>query len=94
MALVGNGAELEVDEVLAGGECGHYPWSPGGVSELCRVERARRGRPRPRPLGCPSGTYSLPTGGDGGCEWGHPTLGNPSLLERGVSLRRSDWRRC
>lgn len=34
MALVGNGAELEVDEVLAGGECGHYPWSPGGVSEL------------------------------------------------------------
>ena len=28
MALVGNGAELEVDEVLTGGECGHYPWGP------------------------------------------------------------------
>lgn len=38
MALVGNGAELEADEVLAGGE-------PG------MGERARRGRPRSRPLG-------------------------------------------
>lgn len=36
MALVGNGAELEVDEVLTFGECGHYPWSPGGMSELGR----------------------------------------------------------
>lgn len=29
MALVGNGVELEADEVLAGGECGHCPWSGG-----------------------------------------------------------------
>lgn len=33
MALVGNGAELEADEVLAGGECGLCPWSPAGMGQ-------------------------------------------------------------
>lgn len=95
MALVGNGAELEADEVLAGGECGHCPWSPGGMSELGRVERVRQGRSRFRPLGSLSGTCSLPPGGtDRGCGWGHEALGSLSSLERGVSLRLSERRRC
>lgn len=95
MALVGNGAELEADEVLAGGECGNCPWSPGGMSELGRVERVRQGRSRFRPLGSPSGTCSLSPGGrDRDCGWGHEALGGLSSLERGVSLRLSERRRC
>lgn len=39
MALVGNGEELGADEVLAGGKCGHCPWSPGGMSEPGRDGR-------------------------------------------------------
>lgn len=38
MALVGNGAELEADEVRAGGGCGHCAWT-------------RPGCPKSRPLG-------------------------------------------
>lgn len=34
MALVGNGAELEADEVPAGGERGHCPWSQEGMAKV------------------------------------------------------------
>lgn len=32
--FVGNGEELEVDEVLVGGKCGYCFWSLGGMSEF------------------------------------------------------------
>lgn len=60
MALVGNGTELEADEVLAGWKCVYCSWTSGGMSEPGRVRRARQGQPRSRPLGSQFGTYNLP----------------------------------
>lgn len=34
MALLGNGAELEADEVLDSGESGHFPRSPAGMAKV------------------------------------------------------------